>query len=88
MKTFRDLIALAILRALYPQAMRRARAAVVLPLPDPSTAEMSGQSLVALLRVPQILLDPARPSVRGIDLLHELGSKTVRIPKHDSGLLP
>ena len=76
----RHFIALSLLQLLFPQGMRGARAAVVLPLPASATPATEHPDLVALLRTPQIVVDPAHPSTLGLDLLASLGSQSVRIP--------
>lgn len=77
----RAFIALALLRVLFPQGMSGARAVVLLPLRVSAQQAIADQSLVGLLRAPQIIIDPAHPSLRGLDLLSLLGSQSIRIPK-------
>lgn len=77
----RALIALALLRAIFSQGMSGARAVILLPLRVSAQQAMADQCLVGLLRAPQIVIDPAHPSLRGLDLLSLLGSQSIRIPK-------
>jgi hypothetical protein len=76
----RAFIALALLRFLFPQGMSGAQAVVVLPLQVSIPQAMADQFLVGLLQTPQVVIDPAHPSLRDLDLLQWLGSQSVHIP--------
>lgn len=81
MNRFRAAVMLALLRLVYPQGMRGARAAVLLPIPASAPMEADGSyPLMALLTAPQIYVAPAHPSQHGRSFAQSLGSVSVRIP--------
>ena len=77
----RTLIALFLLRRLFPQGMSGAGAAVVLPLQASDSPAIDSLNLAGLLRTPQLVLDPARPNLCALDLLRSFGSRLVQFPK-------
>lgn len=80
----RHAIALRVLRMAFPASMRQAQSALVLPLPGSAKQAIEHLDLVALLRTPQICIDPAHPSLPPVQISALLGGAEVLVlrPTH------